>query len=297
MGNSAQALTHYQAALQIRQSLAERLNSDVDLSKLPPANQREIQQSVATSELAVGEALSRFRSHAEAAPCFESAVQSLRTDFDSNPDEITTKRLLGNAAGMCADLHVRCGDLEIATQDIALSYQLLQEVVAADPDISRYQRELGVACLRRGVVLQVAEAPSAADWFKQCCEIRHRLAEVSKNNEKLQRELMVAMAHTDESEKAAAMARNFANAEDADNEVLMDVARSLAQCALRADSAQEAKQLCNDAVLALQRAVHHGFRDLLLLQYDPELKPLHAADSFQQLLAEMPAASEQAMVE
>jgi hypothetical protein len=241
--------------------------------------------------------LSRSRSHAEATPYFDSALQSLTTDLESAPDEIATKRLVGNAAGMCADLLVRSGDLEMAAQHIGLSCQLIQEVVDADPDITKYQRDLGVACLRRGLLLQVAEDPSAADWFRQCCEIRLRLAGLSEGNEKLQRELMVALAHTDESATAATMARDFASAEDADNEVLMDIVRSLAQCSLRADSTQEAEQLRNDAVLALQRAVHHGFQDLVLLQHDPELKPLHVQDSFQQLLAEMPAASEPAIVQ
>ena len=52
LGDSAAALRGLRKALELRQAICDRLETDPDLSNLPAEQKPEIQQSVATSHLA-----------------------------------------------------------------------------------------------------------------------------------------------------------------------------------------------------------------------------------------------------
>ena len=88
--------------------------------------------------------------------------------------------------------------------------------------------------------------------------------------------------------EAARLAREFRQMEKADNEVLIDIARCLAQCSLAAASDEEKRIFREEAIEALKTAVDNGFRDRLVLEQEADLKPLHGEASFQQLLGQLP---------
>ena len=129
--------------------------------------------------------------------------------------------------------------LDDALQQNELSCRLAEEVAAADAENTEYQRDLSVALYRRGVLLQARGDASAGDWFEKCREIRQRLVDLSEANEKRRRELMLVLAHTDKFAEAARLASEFRQMEKLDNEVLIDIARSLSQCSSVTTSDEE----------------------------------------------------------
>ena len=287
LGQSAQAVKHYLRALELRQDVFQRLQTEAGLTNLPPHQKAELQQAVATSQLALGEALARSQSFSEARSCFEKAIRIRESVFQADANDITAKQFMGRAAGMWADFLLHAGEPEEAMRQIELSCRLAEESAAADPANADYQRDLAVACYRRGVVAQARGDASASDSFGKCREIRQRLSELSQRNEKLKRELMLALAHTNEIPAAVGLARDFRRLEKLDNEVLIDIARCLAQCSLRTDSEEEVRIYQEEAIEAISSAVDNSFQDALLLEHQADLQPLRDLTSFRQLLTRL----------
>jgi hypothetical protein len=192
---------------------------------------------------------------------------------------------MGRAAGMWGEFLLHVGKTDEAVQQIATSCQLAEEVAAADPENAEYQRDLGVALYRQGVVLQVRGDSSAADSFEKCRVIRQRLVDLSQASEKRRRELMLVLAHTDKFAEAARLAHEFRQMEKLDNEVLLDIARGLSQCSLAATADDQRQAFREEAIEALQAAVASGYRDYALLAQDAVLQPLQEDNAFRQLLA------------
>ncbi len=287
LGNSAEATQHYLRALELRQGLLDRLDSDPDMSKLPPRQKTEIRQSVATAHLAVGETLARLGHFAEASTHFQDAVRIRESVYQAQRDDVTAQQYMGRAAGMWGEFLTRNGKLAEARERYALSCQLAEQVAEANKQNTEYQRDLGVALYRRGVLLQMCQDPAAAEVFQRCRAIRQELVDVSSANEKFRRELMLVLAHTDQFAEAAQLAREFRQMESPDNEVLIDVARALSQCSRHPEAADDATDYHDQALAALEAAVQGGYSDRLLLEQEPDLQPLRDDKKFRQLVSRL----------
>lgn len=287
LGEPAQALPHFRDALAIRETLVAPLSAK-------PTREEQIryynaQQDLARTWIAIGDTNFRLRDRKAAEDYYGKAVALRQQLFKEQPKALFFKQQLGQVLGMRGEFRLRTGQLDQARNDLDQAVNLSEEVSKVDLNQVDYQRDLALALYRRAeVALQQKDLSQAATDFQRCRQIREELAKKDPKNLRRRMELMMVLAHCGEHARAAALAEKVLKetAKD-DNELLLDVARTYAQCAA-ADDADAAlrQQYLTRAEEALQAAVKHGFKDVVELETQPDLAPLRGEAAFKKVLAQ-----------
>ena len=106
---------------------------------------------------------------------------------------------MGRAAGMWAEFLFHAGEVDEALQQNEMSCRLAEEVAAADPANAEYQRDLAVALTAAVSCCKRARTRRPASGSRSVARFASDLPNCRKANEKRRRELMLVLAHTDES--------------------------------------------------------------------------------------------------
>src|SRR5262249_15680495 len=134
-------------------------------------------------------------------------------------------------------------DVASARKHLERARELMQELVDQDPNNLHYRRDLGSAYNQLCRLERRAKDESAArQSFTQCRAIPKARATTDQSKSNYQTELMLVLAQCGEHDRAAGIAEKVASGQSADNEILADVAKCLAQCAAAAASDPERKR-------------------------------------------------------
>jgi hypothetical protein len=179
------------------------------------------------------------------------------------------------------NLAMLSGEADKAAEHFERAIKLAGELAAADGTIVEYKQILGLAHFRRGVLRQMQNDPAAGESFEACRALRAELAKDEANADR-QRELLLVLPHCGQHRQAAALADKLLAAnQQPDIELLLDLARAYAQCALAAaDDAAAAESYRKTALGRLAQAVQAGHRDPGYLEREPDLVPLRGQDEF-----------------
>jgi len=133
--------------------------------------------------------------------------------------------------------------------------------------------------------LATAEAASqntaaADEHLAKCIELRRQLVKGAASNRGFQRELMLALARSGETQEAL----QLAEAQQADFGEDTGVLYQIACCYSLASQGKDGDTHADTAVTILRDAVEKGHEGLALMAVDPDLEPLRDRDDFQSLI-------------
>ncbi len=81
--------------------------------------------------------------------------------------------------------------------------------------------------------------------------------------------------------------RKYAAQSNADNEMLLELARALAQCSQRTTDSEAAAKFATDAIAQIEKAIAADFTDAVLLKGEPDLALIRTHADFTALLAKI----------
>ena len=266
----------------------EALRRRRDLALAHPGNRTLAgdfaRSSVAMAEMAFAEgdtALARRR-YAECIDTYEGIVAT-------SPDDPLARFELANTLGNYGECCLRSGAPEEARALLERALTIHREVAAIDEEDLDLRRSVGVDLYRLAVVDALAGlSPAASGRIGECERIRKAIVDQDPANDLHRIEWMLALARSGDHRTAAGMAADVRDSRP-DSEILLHVARCLAQCSVAAGDAEPdlVPRYVEGALEALDTAVHAGFVDSVSIRTDPDLAPLRGTPPFDALLTEI----------
>jgi tetratricopeptide (TPR) repeat protein len=293
LGDPAQALPHFREARDLRRELGETAAGHPDLASFPPAQQHAIRaqlvQDLARSNLAVGEMSIHLGDTAAGLECYALVLALRQKTYDASPQNLYNKFELARTFGNFGDNQLAVGNVAEAASHYEQAIAHMRELTKADLNNVQYRRDLGLAHYRLGhLALHRGEKVAADEHFAQALEVRQLLADNDPANDRRQLELMLALAHCKQTDRAAALAAKYRQRPKADNELLLDVARCYAVCATHSEEPARASHFANEALEALTEAVANGYKNRSFLKNGTDLNSVRDLPGFRELLERLP---------
>src|SRR5262249_14932103 len=278
LGEPRKARLHFQEALKLRQQLADLMPKD------PLA-----QLGVARSFTPLGEVEFRSRNWPAARGHFEQGVALCDRVHWENPKSPRIRWELANTLGNFGAFEGRTGNPAAARKLCTRCLALMQELVDLDPKNHFYLRYLGLANYRVATVgRRLGDAATAERCNRTCLEIREKLVAADAKNERRQIELILVLPRCGQHARAAELAAKVQGGTNVDREVLLEVAQCYTQCAaVVSPDSSLGQQYTASALRALDQAICNGFKDVVLLETEPDLDGLRGRADFQALLARL----------
>jgi tetratricopeptide (TPR) repeat protein len=274
-GEAERARAYFEKALELRQDLAAADPKDP-----------ELQSHLAKSYNALAEVCFRSRDWPAARDYYQKSLAVCERAYQDQPKNPNCKLELAHTLGNFGIFDLRTGDLPAAQQHLRRCLTLMEELAALDRRHAILQRYLGLANYRLATLARRTNDPDTAQRCNRAClEIREKLAAES---ERRRVELVLVLPRCGQHERAAAEAAKFRDSKSADREVLVDVAQVYAQCAAAVpDDPALRQRYVQSALDALSRALTQGYKDLVILETEPDLDALRDQPGFQSLLARL----------
>jgi eukaryotic-like serine/threonine-protein kinase len=278
LGDAQRARPYFEEALKLREELAEA----------DPKNP-ELQLLLVKSYNALAEVGFRSRDWSAARQFYAKSLAVCDRVYQEYPKNPNYKLELANTLGNFGVFDVRTGDLPAAREHCRRCLQLMEELAALDRRHALLQRYLGLANYRMATLAaRLKDAETAQRCNGACLEIREKLAADDPKNERRRMELVLVLPRCGQHERAAAAAANFRDSKSVDREVLVEVAQVYAQCAAAVPHNPELRRRYTESALeALKQALTQGYKDLLILETEPDLDALRDQAGFQSLLARL----------
>jgi serine/threonine-protein kinase len=284
LGEVERAGDNVERALELRQQLVDDAPTDTS-AQVEVA--RSYRLDLARSYMALAEVRFRSRDWDSARVAFAHGLALCERVHLENAKKPQYKLEFANTLGNVGVFEVRTGRLDEARTHYGRYLMLMQELADLDPKNVYYQRYLGLANYRLATLARrVHDADTAQRCNQKCLEIREKLAAADAKSERRRMELILVLPRCGQHVRAAEEAAKFLNSSTADREVLYEVAQCYAQCAAAVSDAPElAREYRDKASEALTRALAQGFKDLVILETEPDLDALRDQPTFQALLA------------
>ena len=276
LGEPATAAGYFRDALTIRRELAEEEPENMSL-----------QRDVARSHMALGEVQFRARDWPAAKNAFGDALagyeQAHRTDRESPTGRLELANVLSNF-GVFA---LRTGDLKEAAQHLPRAQSLMAKLAESDDKNALYRRYLGLADYRLGTLARrQGDAAAASRWNRECLALRERLAKDDPKSERREIELLLVRSRVDDHAAIATVAAEMEKKPNLDREVLVELAQCYSQLAGRLPIEAVPRAGYQERALALLgQAVAKGFKDVVVLETEPDLDAVRDASGFAPILA------------
>jgi serine/threonine-protein kinase len=279
----AEALKYYQEVLQQRLAL-------VDL--LP--NKSEAEQKLASSYLMVGGAYLWLRKDAEARPQNQEALKILERLSNDHSDDLGIQRALAFALQRQGDLELRTRNPSQAKKLYARALEIYQSLVNRDKeqvlfqeDLARAQYDLGTAALSEG------DPATAKRRYADSKAIRQARSKAEPDNVSIKKDLMITLARCGDHPEAARIAKQISDLPE-DGGSLVEVAGCYALCALALDKASLSPndqklqtEYAERALQALKKAAEQGYRNVVNLETEPDLKFIQSNEKFKAIIKAM----------
>jgi eukaryotic-like serine/threonine-protein kinase len=264
LGDAERTLRYYESSLKLRQELAAATPGDA-----------ATQQNLARSFGAIGDVSFRLKKLDLAREHHTQALEVREGLYQASPNNRLKQEMAGSH-GMLGEIALRSGDFSVAQPSYDRSLALCQELLESDPKNVNYQRDLGIAYYRAGTLAQrLGDAEQAKGHFQACLALREQMAAADPMNDRRRMELIVVLPHCGQHQRAAEMADRQRASATADSELLMEMACCYAQCAAAATSDAALRQVYADkAIAAIQDAAAQGYKDVVVLETDPDLAPI-----------------------
>ena len=310
LGDPVSALPHLQIAVQqreqasmefeefSRQSITD-FDQDPEIAALPAEDQAaerefllgdlqakksDLISRLKRTQLAMASAAFRNGQTARAEPQLQESFETSHALMDEDPKNPKLRHEFVGHAEMWAEFlgYTDRGPQALVVLEEAGKH--LNDLLADDPYGVAFQRTVTVALYRLSQWREELQQGDFDEPLRQCLDIRRKLAVKEPNNDRRQLDLMLALSRSGQSPEAVAIAEKYLGRPNPDTEMLIEIARALAQASLSPDAASD---LPGKALNTLQLAVEAGFKDTVFLQGEPDLKPLRDLPEFTALMTRL----------
>jgi serine/threonine-protein kinase len=167
---------------------------------------------------------------------------------------------------------------------IELSRRVLEIDKSAEP-----QQNLAKSLYARGVVAaRGGDRVTAGKCFDECLEIREALAAKDARSYRKKLDLLVVLARVGKHPRAAQLAEQLRSGHEKNTDFLIHAARCYAQCALAVPSDLTLRpRYLELALAALQSALKNGYKDIIVLETNPDLDPIRGSAAFKKMIDEV----------
>ncbi len=280
MGELTAALDNYRKAYNLRRDLADE-NKD---------NPR-FRQDLSFSMMALAETNFRLGNRSLADDFYRSVLEQREAMVKLQPNDLSAIKELGDVFYMIGEFKLRCGDLAAARGHLQNSKERRQDLVNREPRNVLLRRDLSMTLYRLGNLADLDKKPNEArPFYDASLGVREELAKVSENNDRRQTELMLALAHSTQYQRASELADRFSAGPNVDREQRIFLASCYSQVARStpADKPEQVQTALVKAVEAVKTAVREGFRDRVYLETEPDLEPIRDRVDFKAALESIP---------
>ena len=289
LGDPQQALTHLELALSLRQQAIRDFELDTEVATWPDedksAERDYLLSDLQFKKLGTGAAFFRAGRFSDAEPLLKEVYSQSRTALDADPSNPRLRNDYVGEAGLWAEFLGFSGRGEEALAVLELAGKHIDQLLADDPAGVTFRRTASVALYRLSQWRKELQQGDADAPLSQCLEIRQTLASNEPHNDRRQLDLMLALARSGRADETIAIAERYLKSPNPDTEMLIEIARSLAQASLAEGSGSPRTSIQAQAMNALQLARQEGFRDAVFLNGEPDLKPLNELTEFKELIA------------
>jgi serine/threonine-protein kinase len=245
----------------------------------------EQQQNLARTYHLTGEIYFRLQDRDKSNSYYAKVAEMREAALRDDPSDY---KLLGDLAEFYTyygNVDFNLGNPKGALPRYDRSIELGRKIVATDSNV-QFVRNLGTALYYRGLATaRMNDKRGAAKFFEECLKIREDLAQKDRKSEEEKTNLMILLPQFGRQDEAEAIAESVRVGRDKDPEMLITIARGYAECAATVSSDSTAKRGYEQkAVAALQSALASGYKDLTIIETDPDLQPLHDLPEFKTLL-------------
>ena len=250
-----------------------------------------LQASLDKAALGLAYVTMRLGRDEESLALYRDVIRSRREAFELQPEDLGRKLELAGHLGLYGQSLLWMDDPDEAEPLIDESTQLMEEVVAEDPEKADNRRQLATALYRMGTLRDMQGRPDeASSLFERSRELRDELY-VASPDEKNAVNLMLAEARVDNAARAGELIDVLGAMDGVDGERHLERARALAQLSRRAEGDQQTG-LREEALTALERAIAEGYSDPFRVGHEHDLDPLHEEERFQAVMARLEAERE-----
>lgn len=273
-GDPRQARDYFRKTMALCEELVQRDPKDLI-----------VLQDLARTYYAVGEMSFRLHDTDAGKDYFNKCLEIRERLYRDHPTDPRIMQELALWCGTQGSASSRSGDHAEALKHYRRSLELCKQLVDIDPKKVDYQRFLGTAHYRLGTaLLDLTQPVPAKQAFAESLKIRQTLADADPTNAKRKIELLGALAHCGEHEKAARIAEQLSKEKPKDQEILIASACCYAWCStVPADEALR-RRYADLAIEKLTASSALGFKDLSMLETDPDLAPVRENPNFRKLL-------------
>lgn len=282
LGEPARASEFFDRARAIRQELVDAALAGASAN---PEAARSCRLDLARTYNALAEIHFRARDWTATRADYAQALALNEAVYREEPAKPMYRWELANTLGNQGLFEARTGQLAEAKKNCDRCFAIMGELAGLDPNNANYQRSFGKAHYDLGMVARRQHDAGAAQKYDQkCLQIHEHLAEANPKNERRRIELMLVLPRCGQHARAASDADKLLSG-NPDREVLVEVAQCYAQCAgaVLADPALRAAYT-DKALDALARAVDQGYKDVVILETEPDLDAVRDDPRFRALL-------------
>jgi serine/threonine-protein kinase len=206
------------------------------------------------------------------------------------PKDLSFKTDLAEVYGAYGDAQLRLGMEDDARKSYEQSREHVEAVVAHNPGDASLLHLLALTHERlAALALRKQDGPAAEKHYQQALQLRTELEQIDPNNRSWQAALLLTLAHCGKHAEARRRAEQLRQQVPRGTELLLQVARCYAVCAV-GDTPQKAKYV-DKALEALRAATKEGYQDTVALQTDPELEAIRQDPAYQAILVQVKARS------
>jgi serine/threonine-protein kinase len=289
-GDPADGLDWYRKALALSH----------EISAAAPSN-RQFRQSVAGSCLIVADVCFRLRDEAGARAHLGQALDLRKQLAAEDPHNVRLQGDVASAYGAAGDLDLQLGRPGRALELYQTAHAIHEELAKKNPENVAVFSALSSSFYRLGTArLYLKDGPGSDRDYRESLWLQERLAKADPSNTAHKAGVMLAQARCGRHAEAAAAAQELAQqgARDASRLfraacgyalAVAGVAHGRSPAEVTPADREQQQRYAEAAISALTRAVAVGYNDVVALELDPDLLPLHAFPAYQELLAKVRA--------
>jgi serine/threonine-protein kinase len=241
----------------------------------------EVRKELAQSHFFLGAVHNRRGDRDGAVTHYEQCQALRRRLWEENRHSVKARSDLATVDAKLGELRLMRHDVAAAHRDYEENLTLCRELSALNPSDWKAQQRLSLALYMAAATAEDLRCPESKARFEECLRLRRAYAKANPADVNGQIELMLALARVGDHAEAVRIAeeevrRRASNIPAAVVQIACGYALSLDA----AESSEQKDAYAGKAVEALKQARALGFKDLNVIDTDPDLDPLRGLPEF-----------------
>jgi serine/threonine-protein kinase len=261
----------------------------------------QYRQSLAGSCVILADVCFRLRDEAGAHAYYGQALEIRKQLAAQAPNNLRFQWDVASAYAALGDMDLHLGHASRALEAYETAHAIHEDLAKKDREDAELLNSLSTSFYRLGTArLYLKDGPGADRDYRESLRLKERLAKADPANTALKAGIMLAQARLGRHAEAAQAAQEFAQKGPREASMLFRAACGYALAVAGvahgkgleevtpADRKQQ-QRYAEAAMSILTQAVAIGYNDVVALELDPDLVPLHAFPAYQELLAKVRA--------